>query len=400
MSLKRNAITFAILTASFSSHAALQSFDSRSHAMGGTGVSSADYLTAPFHNPALGARFNESDDVGILIPSIGAQVSDQNEMIDGLEDFTDAFENFDPSSQQAVADSLSNLKGDKAHVEAGLGFAVAIPNQYVSVNIFAKSYADAVIIADVKESDITGIENGTITDSDTLASQGVTMGAVITDIGVSLSKSFDVSYGTWYVGVTPKYQMVNTINYVVNINDYDFDNWDDDKYQNDEGNMNVDFGMAFELPQGFVFGFSGRNLIENTYETELVDVVNGSAVSGEYTVSPVYTVGASFNHSLVTIAADIDLNENERYESISGLSAENYNADSDNTQMAGIGAEFNAWNWAQVRLGYQHDIAGNQEDQVTAGLGFSPFGAVHVDLSASYAGDNQFGAVAQTYFTF
>lgn len=398
MSLKRNAITFALLTTSFSSMAALQSFDSRSHAMGGTGVSSADYLTAPFHNPALGARYNESDDVGVLIPSVGAQVSDEGEIIDGLDNFSDVYSQFesDPtnsSNRDAAANALEKLKGDKAHIEAGVGLAIAIPNQYVSVNLFAKSYADGVVIADVSDTDILNIGSGTpVSDFE---SQGVTMGVAITEAGLSMSKAFDVSYGTWYVGLTPKYQMVNTINYVVDINNYEFDDWDNDEYQNDKGNMNVDFGLAFEMPQGFVFGFSGRNLIENEYKTE-----SHNGVSGKYVVNPVYTVGASFNHSLFTAAFDIDLNENERYGTVEGLEAVNYSADSDNTQMTGVGFEFNAWGWAQLRAGYQHDIAGNLEDQFTAGLGLSPFDTVHIDVSGSYAGENQFGAVVQTYFTF
>jgi hypothetical protein len=404
MSLKRNAITFALLTTSFSSMAALQSFDSRSHAMGGTGVSSADYLTAPFHNPALGARYNESDDVGVLIPSVGAQVSDQDEMISGLEDFSDTFDALDAAINSAdqsaidsaakdTANSLENLQGDKAHVEAGVGMAIAIPNQYLSVNIYGKAYADAVVIADIDSGDIDDLENLTpSTNPDDLLnnSRAITMGVSIIEGGVSVSKSFDVSYGTWYVGLTPKYQMINTINYVVDVNNYEFDDWDNDEYQNDEGNMNVDFGMAFEMPEGFVFGLTGRNLIENKYETELVN-----SVSGVYKISPVYTAAASFNHSLFTAALDVDLNENERYETINGAAV-----DTDNTQMAGVGLEFNAWGWAQLRAGYQHDIAGNLEDQFTAGLGLSPFDTVHIDVSGSYAGENQFGAVVQTYFTF
>jgi len=405
MSLKKNAITFALLTTSFSSMAALQSFDSRSHAMGGTGVSSADYLTAPFHNPALGARYGESDDVGVLIPSVGAQLSDQDEMISGLEDFSDTYDNLesalnslDPnkidSAAQASADALSALKDDKAHVEAGVGMAIAIPNQYLSVNIYGKAYADAVVVADITQSDIDELEaldpNTPPVSAPTLTSKGITMGVSIIEGGVSVSKSFDVSYGTWYLGMTPKYQMINTINYIANVDNYEFDDWDDDRYQNDEGNMNLDFGMAFEMPQGFVFGLSGRNLIENKYDTEVIQ-----GVSGTYTVSPVYTAAASFNHSLFTAALDVDLNENERYETIDGRAV-----DSDNTQMAGLGLEFNAWGWAQIRAGYQHDIAGNLDDQFTAGLGLSPFDTVHIDLSGSYAGENQFGAVVQTYFTF
>lgn len=405
MQFKTKLSSIAILTmTSLSATAGVHSFDSRSHAMGGTGVSSADYLTAPFHNPALGARYTESDDVGVLIPSIGAQVSDKNELITGLEDFSDTFDSLNNAinsgdinaaqgAASETADSLNALKDDSAFVQAGVGMAIAIPNKHLSVNLYGKAYADAIVLASIDQSDIDEIENIDLTtDPDTLLqnSKGVTMGVSIIEAGLSLSKAFDVTYGTWYLGATPKYQMVNTINYVASVNNYEFDDWDSEEYQNDEGNFNADVGVAFELPQGWVFGLSGKNLIENTYTTELVD-----NVKGEYTVNPVYTVGASFSHPLFTVALDADLNESERYETVNGQEMEN-----DNTQMAGVGLEFNAWGWAQVRAGYQTDIAGNLEDQFTAGLGLSPFEVVHIDVSASYAGENQFGAVVQTYFTF
>ncbi len=408
MRLKTKLSAVAILTmASLSATAGVQSFDSRSHAMGGTGVSSADYLTAPFHNPALGARYNESDDIGILIPSIGAQVLDEGQIVDGLEDFSGVYDELDSAinsmnpttienATNNASESLSSLQGDKAYIQAGIGMAIAIPNRHLSVNIYGKAYADAVVISDVAQSDVDALANlsSTSTVLPNLDSKGVTAGVSILEGGVSLSRAFDVSYGTWYLGATPKYQMVNTINYVVDIDNYEFEDWDSDEYQNDEGNFNMDAGVAFELPQGWVFGLSGRNLIENSYKTESV-----LGAQGVYTINPVYTAGASFSHPLFTVAADVDLNENERYESFTGLNT-SYDSDNDNTQMTGIGVEFNAWGWAQVRAGYQHDIAGNLDDQFTAGLGLSPFEVVHIDISASYAGENQFGAVAQTYFTF
>lgn len=406
MLLKTKLSAVAILTmASLLATAGVQSFDSRSHAMGGTGVSSADYLTAPFHNPALGARYNESDDIGVLIPSVGAQVFDQNEMVSGLEDFSDTYDaldsaigSLDPNAINVAASDAANalkaLKDDEAYVQAGVGLAVAIPNQYLSVNLYGKAYADGVVVANIDQSDIDELENldpmSPPSDVPQLNSQGITMGVAIAEGGVSLSKSLEVSYGTWYLGMTPKYQMVKTINYVADVDNYEFDDWDDDKYQSEDSNFNVDAGVAFELPQGWVFGLSGRNLIENSYDTAITSGVNGT-----YTINPIYTAAASFNNPLFTVALDADLNESERYETINGISM-----DEDNTQMAGVGLEFNAWGWAQLRAGYQTDIAGNLDDQFTAGVGLSPFEVVHIDVSASYAGENQFGAVAQTYFTF
>ncbi len=394
---------FTVIAATLISGSAIaanQSFDSRSHAMGGVGVSSADYLTAPFHNPALVAKYGDSDDVGILIPSIGAQAYDPNSLVDGLDSFVDLYDSINTSNPtqgelEDIVNGLTDLQGDQAFVQAGVAIAVAIPNDYVSVNMFVKGYADGFVLADVSDADLA-LANGNSTSLE-LSSQGVTMGVGIVEAGVAFAKDFETDSGTWYVGFTPKYQQVTTINYVVDIEEYDFDNWDDDRYQSEESNFNVDVGVVYAMDSGWAFGLSGRNLIENSYETSKV---TGANVEGVYNINPIYTVSTSFNHDLFTLAVDVELNESEGYESVTGLEIGEVDPEGDNTQMAGIGAEFNAWDWAQVRVGYQHDLSDNLDDQITAGLGFSPFGSVHMDISGSYAGDEQFGAVFQTYFTF
>jgi hypothetical protein len=393
MSIKTKLTAVAVLTTlSMSANAAHQSFDSRSHAMGGIGVSTSDYLTSAFHNPALGARYTESDDVGVLIPSVGAQFNDSDDVINKADDFSSIYDAFeanpaDPNNQDAMVSALKDLDGSMAFAQAGAGLAVAIPNSFVSVNVFAKAYADALVVADVDESDITN------PDPNNFNSRAVGMGVSIMEGGVALSHAYNLNSGTLYVGVTPKFQQINTINYVVGLENFDMDDWDNDRYQNEKSNFNMDLGVAYELPQGFVFGLSGRNLISQTYQTQSID-----GVSGEYELTPMITGSASFNHSLFTVGVDVDFTENERYTTISGV--DGVNADDDNTQMLAVGTEFNAWDWAQLRAGYQHDLSGNLDGQVTAGIGLSPFGTVRIDVSASYGGENNFGAVAQTYFTF
>ncbi|MDR8525282.1 conjugal transfer protein TraF [Shewanella fidelis] len=382
---------------SANSYAAVQSFDARSFAMGGIGASTADYLTATFHNPALTARYGEDDDVGVLIPSIGAQVDDSEEIIDKTEDFSDIYDRFsaitNPTEQDAqlVIDALEELQSNRANVQANVSLAVAIPNEYVSVNMFIKAYADAFIFADIAEDDLNTdklIENGSLT------SQALTMGVVIAEAGVSFAKSYQSSHGTFYYGITPKYQQVTTINYVTDIENYEFDDWDDDKYQTEESNINLDIGFAYHMNNGFAFGLVGKNLVKNSYETSATKGING-----EYVINPTYIASASYNHRLFTVGVDVDLNEAEGYDSIAGtLNAVDTKAD--NKQMAGIGVEFNAFDWAQVRAGYQTDLSDNLADQFTAGLGLSPFDTFHIDLSASYASDNELGAVIQTSFTF
>lgn len=393
--IKTVSIAIAASIFSMSTFAGVQSFDSRSHGMGGVGVASSDYLTSAFHNPALGARYTESDDIGILIPSVGVQVFDEGDTVSKIEDFSDVYDTFENNptieNAESLISSLEDMQGSKAYVQAGAGVAIAIPTEYVSLNFYGKTYVDAYVLADISDDDLDA--SSIIANTD-LTSQGVTMGVSIIEGGIAVSKSFEVSYGTWYLGMTPKYQQVKTINYIVDIENYETDDWDDEKYQSEDTAFNLDMGVAYEMPEGFVFGLSGRNLIDKSYETATT-----RGVDGVYNINPVFTLGASFNHSLFTIAADVDLNESERYSSLDGLNSD-IDADSDNTQMVGIGAEFNAWDWAQLRVGYQSDIADTLEDQFTAGIGLSPFGAIHIDVSASYAGDNQFGGVVQTYMTF
>lgn len=396
--LKRTILSIALIMTATSAQAGTHTFDARSTAMGGIGASSADYLTAAFHNPALVARYNGSDDVGLLLPYVGAQVQDPDNMVDQLEDFSDLYDQLgsssDPNDIQNVVNALSNMQGDTGYVQAGVGAAIAIPNSLVSFSIYGKAYADGFVLTDIHDDDLD--ENSYISDPNyELQSKGVTLGVSIVEFGVAMAKSFELEKGTFYLGVTPKYQQVNTINYVVEIDNYEFDDWDDDRYQNDDGNFNADIGVAYAMDQGFVFGLVGKNLIKQEYNAEEI-----GGIGAKYVINPVYTASASFNHSLFTVGLDVDLNESERYENFTGFNVGEINSDSDNTQMAGIGAEFNAWDWAQVRVGYQYDIADTLEDQLTAGLGFSPFGVFHVDLSASYAGDDQFGASVQTAFTF
>jgi len=405
---KKRYLTIAMASMSFFAQSGTHSFDTRSTGMGGIGVSSADHLTAAFHNPALVAKFKDDDDIGILLPYVGVQVQDPDELVDQLDDFSDLYDDFENSlnminnsqdiinaqtNAQGIVDSLTEMQGDKGYIQAGIGGAISIPNSLLSFSVYSKIYADGFIVADISDEDLNP---HSYDDNYELQSQAIVLGTSIVEVGVAIAKSFELETGTLYVGFTPKYQNITTINYAVSIDNYDFDDLDDDRYQNDDGNINVDIGVAYDMGEGFVFGFVAKNLIEQSYDTVLSD----ANIQATYVMNPVYTVSASFNHSLFTIGIDVDLNETERYEDFTGLNTGDAQSAKDNIQMAGIGAEFNAWDWAQLRLGYQSDIANTLEDQFTAGIGFSPFGVLHIDLAAMYSGDEQFGASLQTALTF
>ena len=60
------------------------SFDPRSLAMGGTGVASGDLTNASFHNPALLAAAQDSDDFSFTL-SGGARAGDPNDLVDKFD---------------------------------------------------------------------------------------------------------------------------------------------------------------------------------------------------------------------------------------------------------------------------------------------------------------------------
>ncbi|GIU53923.1 conjugal transfer protein TraF [Shewanella sp. KT0246] len=379
-----------------SAQANSHSFDARSHAMGGVGVSSADFLTAPFHNPALAANFEDNDHVGLLIPSIGVNANDPSDLINNVEDFVDIYDDFkfltDPTEAdaQVVVDQLKKIQGNYAQVQVGTQLAIAIPTNLVAVNLFAQAYADALVFADIADDDL---DPSNILNQD-LNSQALTMGVIVSEIGVSLAQSQQFESGTFYYGVSPKYQTVNTINYITDIENFEFDDWDDDRYQNDDSNFNLDVGIAFQHNDGYGFGFVGKNLIKNTYDTEIIE-----GVQGQYQVSPVYTVSANYQNRYMVAAIDVQLNESEGYSQIDGTSTL-FDANKDNQQIAAIGIEFFPHSWVKLRTGYQMDLTNNTDDSITAGIGLSTFSLFHFDLSASYSDEHSMGVALQTGFTF
>lgn len=372
------------------------SVGARSSSMGGAGTSSSDYLEAVFYNPALIAKYDGTDDVGILIPNVGLQIQNPYDLVTKIDDFSDLYDQVgkstDPNDYNQLISSLKNLQGNSASFQAGFAGAIAIPNRHLSVSLFSNNYIDGTVLTDISSDDLDSSNYSS--SSYELNSKGAFFGVSVSEYGIGLAKSYERVNGTLYLGITPKIQNVDTYNYVVNVNDFESDDYDADQYTINESSFNADIGAIYAFDNGFSVGLSGKNLIGNNY-----NMVTSQGVAGKYSINPVLIASASFSHRFFTVALDLELNETERFESFKGLHDTLF-SDKDNSQMTSIGLEFNAWNWAQIRLGYKEDQSGNMESQYTAGLGFSPFNVLHLDVTANYADKNTFGVAAQTSLTF
>ena len=400
------------LNAVFLSSSALAAgtwYDARNDAMGGTGVASSTWSSAVLANPALMTKAKPEDNVSIIFPSAGVQVTDKDKLINRVDDITDSVDRYKdvidnltfadylrgyPELKAAAGDmanQLSDLRGNKAHATAGVAFAVTVPNETLPFAFITKAYGTAHVRANVADSDITylrGVADGTIIpvpgDQDKLSSSGNGLAALVTDYGIALAHEFDIAGHAVSVGVTPKLQKTWLYNYTASIYNFNKSDINDSQYRSSDTGFNVDAGVATDFGEHWTVGVTGQNLISRDLETKTVQGYRDT-----YQIRPLVTSGVAWNYGAFTLAGDVDLTETKRFKS------------EESSQYAGVGAEYRVLDWLALRAGYRADMKSNDTDVFTAGLGVSPFNnTVHLDLAGSVGDDNTWGGMLQLGFNF
>ncbi|MEZ9265683.1 conjugal transfer protein TraF [Vibrio splendidus] len=363
-------IAFASLPLSAANYA----IEARGDAMGGVGVVSANFLTAPFYNPALVAIYRRNDDMGMITPSFGGSYNDPNDMKSNIDSVVDA------SNTAELDAALNKLDGNQANVELGGVVAFALPNQFIAANLFAKAYTESFATPNV-------YTTGTDADKVELSTvEAVSIG--VAEVGLSLAKYQTFMGQHISFGITPKIQRIYTYNYVASVDDYDLS----DVRENSDGEtaFNMDAGALWFFGP-FRVGVAATNLISRDIETkDTTRTLNSSTssathqVGGKYTyqLEPVYTVGAGIVSDYFSFSVDYDLNETEKFTSFA-----------DNEQMIRVGTEVDLLRQLKLRGGYYKNLAySDSEGTVTAGIGISPLNLFQLDLSANYTNKNAMGA--------
>lgn len=279
--LTKLSVAIGLSIATSSTLASPQSFMSaRSFAMGGTGVAVATPSTAPSDNPAMMAADHHSwqDDFGLMLPSVNARAADEEETVDQVDDIQDVITDleslvsgFDPNNDnpdaiQAGAADLSNrlteFDRDTMRVNAGLGMALAVPGQSLSVGVFTNGNLTATVRGDVSDQDITALDNiaSAATAQDVqdavdqistngtldLTSQGQILASAVGEVGISFARSFELQNGnSFQLGLSPKYVELRTFQYTESVSGFEDDEFDDDQYQTEKSGFNVDVGAAY-----------------------------------------------------------------------------------------------------------------------------------------------------------
>ncbi|AOY90038.1 conjugal transfer protein TraF [Marinobacter salinus] len=431
--LTKLSLAIGLSVASTSALASPQQFmSSRSFAMGGTGVATAQPADAAATNPALmaGNHHDWSDDFGLMLPSFNVRAADEEETVDQVDDIQDVIDEFNrlvtdlqntPSQPGAEAlatnatdlrDRLVNFDEDTVRANVGLGLAVAFPGKAVSVGVFTNANMTATVRGELSDNDrillddiVTAANTGTVNDVETVInnapvdqdgniqfnSRGRVLASAVGEVGISFARSFELTNGnSFQLGLSPKYVELRTFQYTESVSGFDDNEFDGDQYQTDKSGFNLDVGAAYSF--GDESQWTAGVAVKNLIPMELDSKVSPDPLKQEelrtLELDPMVTAGIAHKSEYHVITAEADLTKKEAF------------GYEDDTQWVALGAEFDAWRYAQLRLGVRHNLASNENSngieektQFTAGLGLNLLG-LRMDLGALYS-DADVGAALE-----
>lgn len=398
--MKKTLLSMALMATSGAAVAG-DYYNGRLTGMSGAGYATGGYADGVVYNPSLGAKFDERDDFGLVING-GVLGEDEDDLVEGLEELSDYldeleqrtasdwYDMLDPNDpfnsaqqlqEEEAEEAISRLErvADKtANIGAGGSFVMTLPNEVASLSLVGKTRIEAAVQTVVNEEDYQYIRDAvgqTNFDPAGLQSYGVGRGAAVSEVGLAMAKSLQTGEDSrLLLGVTPKWVHVMTFVYQADVDNFDQEDFDGDQYTVESDGVNIDLGATY-LSGKMRYALTVANLISSEYDT----IVPGDMLK----IEPRATTAVGYEDSWFTAELAADLNVSPSF------------ATGQDTQFVRAGAEFNAANWAQLRVGFQRDLENNMEDTVSVGVGFSPFNIVNVDI-AGFTGDgNTAGASMQ-----
>lgn len=341
-------------------------------AMGGVGVATGARYAA-FNNPALLTTADEVHEWFLLLPTIGEQLDDSDDLKDNLADFKRAANILDgannPANQNAVQTSLNAIDGSQYSESNNLAVMLAIPSRILSGAVFLNSYE----ISNIQP--IIGGDNLTIpTYTSTFAHRGVR----IVENGVSAAKILE-SRRQWLdnlsIGFNVKFLLIETYAYSESIRSADVE------IKTNQGNNSAQFAIdagAFKEFGVWKIGLVAKNLLPGSYDF--------GATNEKFKIEPQLRAGFAYQSRFTTLEFNIDLIENDPV----GFDTA--------SQIAAVGWEWFPWRNLTLRAGYnknliEPDTGSSTTGSVSAGIGFL-YGGFHFDV-AGYTGDEGYGISTQ-----
>lgn len=393
----------ALSVASQTASAAYFTFEGRSLGMGGAAVASADLATASWANPAMLTNQRPSDNFSLLIGA-GAILRDNDDLITDIDNFQDADARREAAKDagdtiaeaQAIIDMSSivhNVDGKAIAPEASVLAAMGLATDFLSysISIRADAIAGGIVTntscqflvdpgCDLQEAE----RQLTSTDYNILTVEGV----LATEFGFAIAGDFQLLERKFSIGLKPKLVDLQSFSYSESIltASAGFDNITKEDTTKDLGTFtSADLGLAYDLSESFRLGLNVRNLITEEFEIQ----------SQTLNFDTEARIGVAYHSNFMTFAVDYDLTENNPLLASSEFEGLK-------TQYLLMGAEFNAFDFAQLRVGARKNLASDISDRAketayTAGIGF--WLGFNLDIAATY-NNNSIGGFLQTGFRF
>lgn len=361
-------------------------FDARSVGMGNVSVATGSLAVAGLSNPAMLIVNENKDSFALLIPAVGAQVIDNGGLLDKIDQLQILSDQFNATPTQPIFDEMSALlltMNDKSlAVNADVNLALAYAGDDWA---FAGTYR-AYVGAGAGVFDIViPTYTGPTTAEPTASFQGV--GVLVREVGVSASTHFDVMGMNLAVGITPKRVSVeSSITNVITVSALDTNDPVTDTTEETLGSFStIDAGVALQLSDSITLGLVAKNLMSETF-TSTINDPDGNPY--QFNFDTHMRAGAAYHNDFMTLAADMDLTE------VKPMSFE------DPSKMLALGLELNAFDFMQLRAGYQTNMATGATDPDLLSAGIGLWLGFHLDIAAVVGSDSSVGAMAQLGFRF
>ena len=221
----------------------------------------------------------------------------------------------------------------------------------------------------------------------------VVEGVLTSELGASLARNFQVFGQKIAIGLKPKYVKVDNAFISESIITVDTGLGDllDDGITTDLGDFTtLDLGLVMGLTKHTQIGLVATNLVSNE-----INFINSSGLPATLSFDTQARLGIAYRTDLLTVGADVDLIANDAL-----LTVQNFEALK--SQHVSVGGEINLFDFMQLRIGAQKNIADDipdaaKENLYTAGIGF--WLGFNLDL-AVISRNNSLGGFLQTGFRF
>lgn len=215
-------------------------------------------------------------------------------------------------------------------------------------------------------------ENRLYDPSSRILSSAAGTGIVLSELGVSAAKQWQIGGIPLAVGFTPK---------LVQLRSYD------ERWRVVEGSFasndsvrralyfNFDVGVTAEIANQYRVALAIKDARRYSFST---------ALGREVTLRPRVRLGLAYQNNNLQLGMDVDLNENPNFHTLV------------QQQVISLGVDYQLLQSLSLRLGYQHDIAEFGDNRVAAGLGWR-VGRFATEFAYS-DGDTGIGAALQLSF--